>query len=162
MQTDFTYDILANCKANGIHTAVDTAGHVLWPMFEKVISYTDLFLYDLKCINNEKHQSLTGSSNSSILDNLTRLSRTDKEIWIRIPMIPGINDSIQAIHELASFINKLDNIKKIQLIPYHKYGVSKYTSLGLNYYLKDILEYTEEMKNNLFDVFLTCNINAEY
>ena len=92
IQADFCTELLKKCKENGIHTAVDTAGHVPFDSFEKILPYTDLFLYDVKCYSEYLHKKGTGVSNEQILYNLRKLSKYfHGEIIIRIPIIPGFN-----------------------------------------------------------------------
>ena len=93
MQIDFLCEILKKCKENGIHTAVDTAGNALWERFEKILPYTDLFLYDVKAFSEKLHKEGTGVSNSLILENLKRLSGR-AEIIIRIPVIGGYTTTL--------------------------------------------------------------------
>ena len=91
LQIDFLREILQKCKENGIHTAVDTAGSVPWEYFERILPYTDLYLYDVKCISEELHKDGTGAANTLILKNLKKLSKTEKEIIVRAPVIPEFN-----------------------------------------------------------------------
>ena len=96
LQIDFLCEILKKCKDNKIHTAVDTAGFVPWESFEKIIPYTDLFLYDIKAFNNDVHKEFTGVSNELILNNLVKLSERKANIAVRIPVIPTVNEEYQA------------------------------------------------------------------
>ncbi len=162
LQPDFTQAILSDCKQSGIHTSVDTAGNIPWQFFEQVLPYTDLFLYDLKCINTDKHFSATGSGNRLILNNLSKLSQENKEIWIRIPLIPNINDRDEDILDFSAVLTSMKQIQKIQLIPYHRYGVGKYTSLGIAYKLADTLPAPAEKIKHIADLFLEQGIRVEY
>ncbi len=131
LQIDFLYEVLKLCKENGIHTAVDTAGAIKWEFFEKILPYTDLFLYDMKAFSEEKHIEGTGVSNKLILENLTRLSQCFKgEIIVRIPVIEGFNTD--ELPQMAEFLKPL-NIKMADLLPYHKMGDHKYDALGMEY-----------------------------
>ena len=162
LQPDFTQAILSDCKQSGIHTSVDTAGNIPWQFFEQVLPYTDLFLYDLKCINPEKHLSATGSGNRLILNNLSQLLKENKEIWIRIPLIPNINDQDEDILDFSAVLASMKQIQKIQLIPYHRYGVGKYDSLGIAYKLADTLPAPAEKIKHIADLFLQQGIRVEY
>ncbi len=162
LQNNFTRDILASCKKLGIHTAVDTAGNVPWQNFKQVIPQTDLFLYDLKCIDPGKHRLLTGSSNKLILDNLNLLVNEEKEIWIRIPLIPGINDKSDDILAFAKLLHQIPKISRIQIIPYHRYGVGKYASLGMEYDYVNINPPTDEIIKKIIALFSDQDINVEY
>lgn len=130
LQLDFLCEILKKCKAAGIHTAVDTAGNVPWKSFEKILPFTDLFLYDIKAFGAELHREGTSVSNELILENLKNLSgRAD--IIVRIPVIGGYNDNDEEIRQIADFLKQI-KIIKAELLPYHAMGEHKYTALGRN------------------------------
>lgn len=130
LQIDFLEEILKACKENGIHTAVDTAGHVPFEYFERILPYTALFLYDVKCFTEQLHIEGTGVSNKRILENLTRLSReTSVELIVRIPLIPTFNDDINELQKIARFLHPL-RIRNVELLPYHPMGEHKYEALG--------------------------------
>lgn len=130
LQIDFLAELLKECKKQGIHTAVDTAGCVSWDRFEKIMSYTDLFLYDVKCASDELHKEWTGVSNELIIDNLNRLSADFKgDIIIRVPVIGGVNDTKAEIQKIADILRDV-KCKDIELLPYHKMGEHKYDALG--------------------------------
>ncbi|MBQ8758329.1 MAG: glycyl-radical enzyme activating protein [Clostridia bacterium] len=131
LQIDFLEEILRLCKENGLHTAVDTAGNVPYGYFERVIPYTDLFLYDVKCIDEDLHKEGTGVSNKRILENLRRLSdETDVDIIIRVPVMEDFNGTDEEMGRIADFVKAL-RIKAAELLPYHKMGEHKYDALGL-------------------------------
>ncbi|MDD4495560.1 MAG: glycyl-radical enzyme activating protein, partial [Eubacteriales bacterium] len=126
--------ILKKCRENKIHTAVDTAGCVPWESFEKILPYTDLFLYDVKCLSEDLHKQGTGVSNNLILSNLERLSAFfNGRIIVRIPIIPGFNDDAEELRKIAAFLKNI-NLTDVELLPYHKMGKAKYTALGLSEY----------------------------
>ena len=127
LQIDFLEAILQKCKEEGIHTAVDTAGCVSFDKFERIFDYTDMFLYDVKIVDSEKHKKYVGVPNKLILENLKKLIALGKRIWIRVPVIAGINDTeeeILAIKKLAR------GVEKIELLPYHSMGEHKYEALN--------------------------------
>ena len=131
LQVDFLQKVLKECKKCGIHTAVDTAGNVPWEYFEKIISYTDMFLYDVKCASEDLHIEGTGVSNKKIIENLKKLSSVfDGEILIRIPVITGYNDNEEEMKKMQNFLKDI-NIANIELLPYHKMGERKYDALGM-------------------------------
>ena len=130
LQIDFLEEILKECTMSGIHTAVDTAGHVPFEYFERIIPYTDLFLYDVKCFDSEKHKIYTGVENKLILENLKKLLASDKSVWIRIPIIPGVNDSTLEMKEIKNYLDLCETPEKIELLAYHAMGEHKYASLG--------------------------------
>lgn len=130
LQIDFLEEILKECKKQGIHTTVDTAGHVPYESFEQIIPHTDLFLYDVKCYDSDKHRQYTGVSNELLLSNLKKLLKTGKAVWIRIPIIPTVNDSEEEMINIKKFLLSCDNHPKIELLPYHAMGEHKYVALG--------------------------------
>ena len=130
LQIDFLCELLKKCKENGIHTAVDTAGNVPWKYFEFIIPYTDMFLFDVKCISENLHIAGTGASNRLIIENLTTLSSVFKGgIFIRIPVIGSFNDTKEEMNKIKEFLNNI-NFDKIELLPYHNMGNNKYTALN--------------------------------
>jgi len=122
--------VLKLCKENGIHTAVDTAGYVPFEHFEAVLPYTDLFLYDVKLFDPEKHKAYTGVSNERILENLKKLFSVGANIWIRIPIIPSVNDTVDEMKSIKRFLDEYGPPEKIELLPYHPMGESKRRALG--------------------------------
>ncbi len=131
MQEAFLIEILEACKNNRINTAVDTSGYAPWEMFERMIGLVDIFLYDLKILDDEDHKKYTGVSNELILDNLTRLSEKKNKTIIRIPMIPGITDTEVNLESLAGFLDPLKNIFEIDLLPYNKLREDKLRRFNL-------------------------------
>ena len=132
LQIDFLTEILKKCKENGIHTAVDTAGFVPWTNFEKIMPYTNLFLYDVKCFSESLHIEGTGVSNKHILENLKKLSANfSGDIIIRIPIMTGFNDDIDEIQKIAEFLKDIKT-KEVELLPYHKMGEHKYGALDMS------------------------------
>ena len=129
VQADFCRDLLARLKEKGIHTAVDTSGAVAREAIEKVLPFTDLFLYDIKAYDEEVHRRCTGHSNRQILENLTYLASTGVAIEIRIPFVPDYNDG--EIPKIAHFLSTLDHIRGVKVLPYHRLSDGKYLSLGL-------------------------------
>ncbi len=131
LQIEFLAEILKKCKENKIHTAVDTAGNVPWEYFEKILPYTDLFLYDIKCLSEDLHIEGTGVSNNRILENLKKLSdNSDVDIIIRIPVITGFNSDIDEMNKMADYLKGV-RIKNTELLPYHKMGEHKYSALDM-------------------------------
>jgi pyruvate formate lyase activating enzyme len=128
-QADFSVAILKDCREKGLHTAVETAGHVGWPHLEKVISCTDLFLYDLKHLDPEIHEQCVGVSNKIILSNLEKLAGSGKEIVVRTPIVPDFNDRIENVEAISDHVSAL-GIRELHLLPFHRYGKGKYRLLG--------------------------------
>ena len=129
LQVDFLAELLEKCRNVGIHTAVDTAGNVPWNNFEKVLPFTNLFLYDVKSFSPLRHLEGTGTTNELILENLKKLSAL-ADITVRIPLIPGFNDCEEEMKEISVLLKTL-KISKVDVLPYHKMGEIKYDALGL-------------------------------
>ena len=127
---DFLEEVLKRCKENGIHTAVDTAGHLPYAFFERILPYTDLFLYDVKCADSEKHQKYTGVPNGQILDNLRHLLERGVPVWVRIPIVPTVNDTEEEMKRIKDLVFSYGTPKKVELLPYHALGEHKYAALG--------------------------------
>ena len=130
LQIDFLAEILKKCKENGIHTAVDTAGHIPFERFEKILPHTDLFLYDIKMFDSEMHKKYVGVDNELILENLKKLFFAGAKIWIRIPVISDVNDSVEDMLQIKEFLDQNGIPEKIELLPYHAMGENKYAAIG--------------------------------
>lgn len=139
MQAEFATDLLKACKEEGINTAIETCGYVNTEALLKMAKYIDLFLYDLKHIDSEKHYGLTGVHNKRILDNLEDLLNGGYNVKIRMPLLKGVNDSKAEIEKTMDFLmpyGYYENFKGIDLLPYHKLGVNKYDQLGMKYQME--------------------------
>ena len=131
MHSDFLIELLDECGRLGIHRAVDTAGLANTDLLLEVAKRTDLFLYDLKMIDSERHRKWTGVPNEKILENLKVLAESGANIIIRIPLIGNVNDDIENITSTARFVSSLSGQKKVaNLLPYHKIAQNKYGKLG--------------------------------
>lgn len=144
-QADFCAKLLKALKEKNINTAVDTCGFVPKESIDKVMPYTDTFLYDIKAIDEDVHIKCTGKSNKTILENLKYIDSCNKSIEIRIPYVPEYNDN--QIDEIAAFLKPLKNIKAVKILPYHNYAGSKYVALGMENTLPQILPTEEDIKN---------------
>lgn len=147
MHADFCQELLSRLKGEGIRTAVDTCGLVGRDVLDMVIPYTDVFLYDVKAIDEDVHIKCTGRSNKQILDNLRYLDEKNCKIEIRIPYVPEYNDG--EIEKISEFLSELKNIIKVRVLPYHNYAGSKYESLGMENCLPKLLPTDEEMEKAL-------------
>jgi pyruvate formate lyase activating enzyme len=125
MQPDFLLELLQMCQKRGIHTAVDTCGFTEFEDLARITPFVDLFLYDLKFIDDEKHLQHTGVSNQRILENLRKLVQEHSNVIIRVPLIPGINDTSADLQALEAFLLSLESVQVVSLLPYHKAGVAK-------------------------------------
>lgn len=131
LQQAFLIELLDECGKRGIHRAVDTAGLASTHVLLEVASRTDLFLYDLKLMDSERHRKWTGVPNEKILENLNVLAETGARIIIRIPLVGGVNDDEENLKETALFVSRLSGEKKeVNLLPYHKIAQTKYSKLG--------------------------------
>lgn len=144
MQADFCAELLKALKSQGIHTAVDTCGYVSRATLDKVIPYTDVFLYDLKAYGEDVHIRCTGCSNKLILENLKYLDTIGKTVEIRIPYVPEYNDG--ELEKIAHFLAPLKNISKVRVLPYHNYAGSKYAALDMENTLPQRLPTDEEVE----------------
>lgn len=141
IHTEMLIELLDECKKRGIHTAVDTAGNVNTNTLLEVAKRTDLFLYDLKMMDSEFHKKWINAENEKILHNLKVLAETGAKINIRIPVIGGVNDTIENMEQTAKFISELAGEKKtVNLLPYHKIAQSKYLKLGKPTDFEEFLE----------------------
>jgi pyruvate formate lyase activating enzyme len=154
VQYSFLLALLKAIKHEGIHTCVDTSGHVVKERMLQVAEYSDMFLYDIKHIDNELHKKYTGVGNELILENLKMLDEMGKNIWIRYPMISGMNDSEADLFKMLDFLYKLKNQHPVSILPYHKIGSNKYQRFGIEFKMDGIeepdRERVEEVKS-LFD-----------
>ena len=128
-QPEFALAVLKKSKEAGLHTTLDTCGYAPWPVMEKLLEYTDLFLYDIKCLDAKKHRQATGKSNQIILQNAKRIAQF-KPIRVRIPLIKGFNDSVQEVLEIGQFAEAELGVTDIDLHPYNELGEIKYEWLN--------------------------------
>ncbi|MFT8311562.1 MAG: pyruvate formate-lyase-activating protein [Sporolactobacillus sp.] len=144
LQIPFLTELFKACQAIGVHTALDTSGccYVDAPFFHKkfdeLAKYTDLVLLDIKEINSERHKWLTGQPNEHILAFARLLSEKRIPVWIRHVLVPTITDSEEDLTELGTFINTLQNVERVEILPYHQLGVYKWEAMGIDYPLKGI------------------------
>lgn len=136
MQPDFLIEVLKLCKDNGVHTTIDTAGYGIGK-YEEILKYTDLILFDIKHVNSEGYKDLTGSDGSAAYEFLKIAQKLEIPLWIRHVVVSNITDSTEHFQKLASIINNINYIEKIELLPYHTLGVNKYETMGIKYRLKD-------------------------
>lgn len=134
MQKEFLIQTLKLCKENNIHTCIDTAGSIT--DCTEVLKYTDLVLFDIKGTNEEIYNKITNYNIKNSLLFLKECEKLNKKMWIRVVIVPGINDNIEYINSLYEFIKPLKNVEKIEFLPYHTLGVHKYDDLKIDYKLK--------------------------
>ena len=163
LQFDFLLEALQACKDSGFHTTVDTSGQSTPERFRKIIPYTDLFLYDIKHLDNLKHKEYTGVPNDIILSNYRYIAESGNDFMVRIPVIPGFNDDNDHLERLRSFIlkEKHDNLKMINLLPYHKIGSSKYKRFNIPYRMENIEQPSAQRMKELKAFFSDIGIRVK-
>ncbi len=155
MQIEFLRETLKACKAMGYHTAVDTSGYSSNENFKSIIPFTDLFLFDIKHLDDVRHVEFTGVSNIRILENYRLLVNSGKDIMVRIPVVPGMNDDNEHIIKLKQFILATGTgpLKKINLLPYHKTGSSKYKKFNLPYKMGSVKPPSKQEMQQIKELF---------
>ncbi len=142
LQMDFILELVKLLKKEKFHVAIDTSGITFnsntKSKFDELIKYVDLFLLDLKHINNEKHLELTKVSNENILKFATYLSDNKKDVWIRHVLVPGYTTDEKYLNELNDFIKTLNNVSKVEVLPYHTMGIVKYQKMNIDYPLEGV------------------------
>ena len=147
LQSDFVIEILKEAKRRRIDCAIETTGYVEWKVLKEACKYLDTVLFDIKCIDSEKHKKFTGVNNERIIENFTNMciEFPDKPVIARTPIIPGFNDSEEDIIGIIDFLKQFPNVS-YEFLPYHRLGQSKYASLDRPYPLGDIKLDSEKMK----------------
>ncbi len=143
-QSEFLQDLLQACREQHIHTAVDTSGYTSWEKFYAIVPLVDLFLFDVKLMDETRHIKYTSVSNTLILANLRKLADAGAHIIVRIPLIPGVNDDDENIDLCGSALAKLPKFEGAEVMPYHDIGTAKYKALGMKYKLENIKPPTGE------------------
>ncbi len=133
LDIDFTMKLLRSFKEEGISVGVNTCGHVPWARIQPILPYIDFFLWDIKHMNPEKHKELTGVSNKLILSNAKAVAEKGTPLYIRIPVIPGYNDSEENIRATCEFARGLSSVVEVDLLPLHHLGKARYESLNRPY-----------------------------
>ena len=159
LQPEFVSAALVAAKAEGLHCTVDTSGFVPWSAFEMTLDVCDLYLYDIKCMDAERHKLYTGVDNSLILENIHCLSQCGKEIWVRVPVIPGFNNTETEMTAIADFVQTLNSVSNVTLIPYHNLGAGKYPTLGLQYPYDTQLKVSEAEMEAYRNIFIDRHIS---
>lgn len=154
MQIDFLTELFRKAKEQGAHTTIDTSGapftreEPFFSKFNELMKYTDLLLLDIKHIDDEQHKILTGHTNQNILDLARYLSDIKKPVWIRHVLVPGRSDKDEYLERLHDFIKTLDNVEKVEVLPYHTLGEYKWKELGYDYPLAGVEPPTKERVEN--------------
>jgi len=151
-QPRFFRELARAAKADGLHTAVETCGFATWDIISSIIRFLDIVLYDLKHMDSEKHVQGTGVPNHLILENLKRIDSIGIPIRVRLPLVPGYNDSSDNIRATAAFIADLSNLEALDLLPYHRMGEPKWGQLDRTYKLHGVEPQTKDYIFGLADV----------
>ena len=161
LQIDFLLELFTKAKEKGVHTTLDTCGNPFtreepfFSKFEKLMEVTDLVMLDIKHMDEEQHVLLTGQKNDNILDMAKYLSDTGKSMWIRHVLVPERSDRDDYLWELHDFIEKLDHVERVEVLPYHTLGVYKWKELGIPYGLEGIEPPTQERIQNANEILKT-------
>ena len=149
VQLDFSRAILERCKAEGLHTAIETAANCRWNDLDALLPVTDLIMMDIKHLDPDKHREVTGVSNDLILENVRRLAQTGKPLIIRVPVVPTVDDTPEEIEAIAQFVRSFPNLQYLELLPFHRLGQSKYHALGFNYHASHLRTPTKDKMREL-------------
>ena len=142
LQAPFLLGLFKELKERGVHTALDTSGIVFNNQEEiiELLNFTDLVLLDIKCLDSEEHLKLTGCYNKNILNFARYLSAKNIPTWIRHVLVPDITEKVESLEKLGRFIKSLRNVKRIEILPYHRMAIEKYEKMGIEYKLKGTRE----------------------
>lgn len=158
----FCRELIRLCHAEGIHTAIDSCGYPCTEETLAALDAADLVLFDLKGLNSARHQENTGAGNEEILRTFEHLRATNKPVIVRAPLVPGYNDSPEELAALGLLLRESPNVERVDLMPYHEYGVSKYEEIGLAYPLTGKVEpYSQDQVRQLLDFFRTYHPNVQ-
>ena len=149
MQPKFAQSILRECQTLGTHTVIETMGYQEWDVLSKVLPFINLVIYDIKHMDSQKHRAFTGVPNKLLLENVIKISRMNIPVLIRIPIIPGYNDSRDNIEATLEFARGIDTLIGVEPLAYHPIGAIKYERLGREYKLKDLQPPSEERMQKL-------------
>ncbi len=157
-QPAFLTNFLKKCQEDGIHTVVDTSGFGNAKYFDDILQYTDLAIFDLKEPNPFDYPKLTGVVKRVSDEFVDALQRNNTKMWVRTVIVPGKNDTFEKMDEIAAEINKMNNVERVQLLPYHTMGASKYEELGLEYELEGVPAMSKDKTDELFE-YLKSQLN---
>jgi pyruvate formate lyase activating enzyme len=164
LQHAFVRDFLRSCQDRWLHTAIETCGYAPWLNLKSVLEHVDFLLYDIKHMDPVVHKRLTGVSNKLILKNLERIAASFGElpIVVRVPIVPGLNDSEENIAATARFVSGLGRVLGIELLPYHRLGMSRYEEFGMVYKLGNIVSPSVEYMHQLEDIVKSFGLGFDW
>ncbi len=158
----FCRELIRLCHAEGIHTAIDSCGYPCTEETLSALDAADLVLFDLKGMDSARHHENTGAGNEEILRTFEHLRATNKPVIVRAPLVPGYNDSPEELAALGRLLRESPNVERVDLMPYHEYGVSKYEEIGLAYPLAGKVEpYSQDQVRQLLEFFRTYHPNVQ-
>jgi pyruvate formate lyase activating enzyme len=161
LQRDFLLALLRACVEKEIHTAVDTCGFAPWAILDSIRKHVDLFLYDLKLMDEARHRKFTGVSNELILKNLQMLSAQGHDIFLRVPIIPGINDDAENIRQIGTLAAALPHLKRVDILPYHRAAIEKYHRLDKVYGLPETRPPSDERISEIAEILREFGLQVE-
>jgi pyruvate formate lyase activating enzyme len=160
-QGDFVIEAANLLRSQGVHVALDTAGYLPWTSLQKVVEAVDMVLYDIKAYDNDIHKACTGVGNEEILDNAKHIARMNKEIIIRMVIVPGWNDDFIDIKKRIMFVKELgSSVTRVDLLRYHNLGIGKYQRLGMKYPLENDIECDEVLLQKIKNLALEQGLNT--
>lgn len=159
-QLEFLRELVYHFYNKGIHTAIETCGFFNFEKCKDVLERIDHIFVDIKHMDNKKHKKYTCCSNELILENIKKMSKLNKSIVIRIPIIPGFNDSIKNIKDTANFVKETIINPKIELLPYHMFGIDKYKDLGLEEFIYKYEVPSTNRMNILEEIVKNCHVEV--
>jgi pyruvate formate lyase activating enzyme len=151
-QPTFLEELGRQAKVRNLHTAIETCGHVRWSTLQSVLRHMDLALYDIKHMDSMEHRRLTGVPNDLILDNVQRTASLGVPVRVRMPLMPGLNDSAENVRATAAFVAALPNLEAFDILPYHRMGEPKWGQLDRSYGLHGVKPHTQEQVIELLDI----------
>lgn len=162
LQAEFAGKILEGASYRGLHTAMETCGAAEWDVFASLMPLLDLIYVDLKITSARRHRAMTGRDNARILRTLKNINGQcrDTELVVRVPVVPGVNDDADNLGRIAEFLHGLGRLKRVELLPYHRYGVRTYDLLDRRYELPDVMPPSLEEMHELAGLFTSRGISA--
>jgi len=161
LQHDFLRAVLARCRESGVHTALDTCGFAPRTTLLEIASLADLVLFDLKMMDSKLHELFTGVPNELILENLQEVSQAHANVWLRVPLLPGINAEPEQLQPIARLAASLPGLKQIALLPYHRVGIQKHVRLGREIPSLRIAPPTDEQLECALSCFRAHGLNVQ-
>ena len=160
LQIDFCEELLRQLKDANVNTAVDTCGFAPWESINRILPFTDTFLYDIKHMDPKKHCDYTGQRNELIIDNLRKLNKCGAKIEIRMPFIPSYNDDEANLRAMGELLGGMKMVERVKVLPYHEFARTKYVSIGMNDTMPQVKIPTEDDLTRAVNILKEYNVNA--